>query len=311
MALDALRRAQPPPCEILVVDDGSSDETAEIALSRGARVVPLIQNRGAAAAKNRGGREATGDVILFTDSDIVPPPDAIARVQAALSDRACDGIVGLLDEDIPARNWASQFKNLWMIFTYRRFAGAGRIGLFYTSAAAIRRMRFLDLGGFDEAYTGASIAEDTEFGQRAWGAGLNLILEPRLQVVHLKTYTWSSVLREDFWRARALLLMWLRKRGQPFFTSVPLSYQLAVPTAYLALGLGFAALVLQNALMAGLAGLTLIGFYLLNLPFLRFLQEQRGLWFAIRAGAFLPLDALVVGTGMARASVDWVRGHKY
>lgn len=304
----------PPPhssLELIVVDDGSTDDTAQIARAEGARVLRLEKNIGAAAAKNCGAQSAVGDILFFTDADIVPPRDALECIRAAFHADALDGIVGLLDENIPHANWASQYKNLWMNFTYARFAGMERIGLFYTSVAAMRRAVFLQLGGFDENYRGASIAEDTEFGQRAWGQGARIRLVPELRVTHLKAYTPGGVLREDYKRARALTLMRLRKRGAPFFTSVPMFYQLAVPTIYLTVILVLAALALQNLALgiAALAGLCI--FWALNFSLLRFLAQKRGLKFALYSALFLPLDVLVVGLGMFRAFLDFPRGIRY
>lgn len=307
--LDALRAANPPPLEIIVVNDGSADETARLAEAFDARVLSLQENVGAAIAKNRGADIARGDVLLFIDSDIVPPRDVITTLANVFETRARDGVVGLLDENIPHQNWASQYKNLWMNFTYARFANVERIGLFYTSIAAMRRAKFLELGGFDENYRGASIAEDTEFGQRAWGNGANIILEPNLRVVHLKKYAWQSVLREDFKRAYALTLMRLRKRGAPFFTSVPLFYQLAVPTIYLTLFfllLGFFMPILFLATVAGI-----LGFYVLNASLLAFLARKRGIVFALQAALFLPFDVFIVGLGMLNAFFNFARGRRY
>lgn len=309
--LAALQNALPPPLEVIVVDDGSADETAPLAARAGARVIRLEKNIGAAAAKNRGAENARGDILFFTDSDIVPPRNAIVLIEHALQNKNAHGVVGLLDEKIPYDNWASQFKNLWMNFTYARFIGMERIGLFYTSAAAIRRDVFLQLGGFDENYRGASIAEDTEFGQRAWGQGAGIQLEPKLRVVHLKAYTLQNVLREDYRRARALTLMRFRKHGAPFFTSVPFFYQLAVPTIYLTVSGALAALVLQNPFpgIAALAGILV--FFALNFSLVRFLVQQRGILFALRSALFLPLDVFVVGLGMLCALFDFVRGERY
>lgn len=309
--LKALCAADPPPLEIIVVDDGSTDETARIAESSGARVFALETNLGAASAKNRGARLARGDILLFTDADILVPRDVIAQLRGDFEARKCDGIVGLLDPDIPHANWASQFKNLWMNFTYARFANVGRIGLFYTSIAAMRRATFLALGGFDEMYRGASIAEDTEFGQRAWGRGIPILLAPGLRVTHLKAYSVKSVLREDFKRASALTLMRLRKRGEPFFTSVPLFYQLAVPTIYLAFLFFIGALVLQNPLVSLLGLSSLAVFYLLNLSLLAFLFRARSIGFVLQAACFLPFDVFVVGLGMLSAFVNFARGIRY
>lgn len=310
-ALGALASAQPAPSEIIVVDDGSTDETNSLAESFGVHVLHLGKNLGAAAAKNRGANLATGEILFFTDCDVIVPCDVVARLGASFAGTACDGVVGLLDENIPLPDFASQFKNLWMNYTYARLAGLSRLGLFYTSAAAIRRQVFLNTGGFDENYRGASIAEDTEFGQRAWGAGVAITLDPALRVVHLKQYTIALVLREDFRRARALTLMRLRKRGQPFFTSVPIFYQLAVPTLYLAIICIFITLGFQNITWLGLTLIALVVFYALNLPLIRFLSAKRGLPFALKSALFLPLDVFVVGLGMLSALYHFARGTQY
>jgi GT2 family glycosyltransferase len=303
--------AQPPPLEIILVDDGSIDGTAKIAKPFGVKVLSLGKNAGAAAAKNRGAAAARGDILFFTDADIVMPTNAPALLQRAFARREVDGVVGLLDEKIPYSNWASQFKNLWMNFTYARFAGADRIGLFYTSVAAMRREVFLELRGFDENYRGASIAEDTEFGQRAWGAGKRIVPEPALRVTHLKKYSVRSVLSEDFKRAYALTLMRLRKRGEPFFTSVPVFYQFAVPTIYLTVLVALAALVwMAGWLWVAAFGLLAV-FYLLNASLLRFMFEKRGFMFALQSAFFLPIDVFVVGLGMLRAFFDFARGRRY
>lgn len=309
--LTALCTAQPAPLEIIVVDDGSTDDTARIAGTFGVRVISLEKNLGAAGAKNRGAESARGDVLLFTDADIVVPRDVIGQVQMAFERGGSEGVVGLLDQNIPHANWASQFKNLWMNFTYARFVNVQRIGLFYTSIAAMRRKTFLELGGFDTNYRGASIAEDTEFGQRAWGRGVPISIAPELRVVHLKAYSVGSVLREDFKRAHALTLMRLRKRGEPFFTSVPLFYQLAVPVIYLTALFLVGAVVWQNLLLllGALCGLAV--FYLLNASLLAFMFRARGSGFAIKAALFLPLDVLLVGLGMLNAFVDFARGIRY
>ncbi len=307
--LDALAAACPPPDEVVIVDDGSTDDSAKIAEARGCRVIRIRENIGAAAAKNRGAAAARSEVLLFIDSDIVIPPDILRHLQNAFQIQRVDAIVGVLDQNIPTNDFPSQFKNLWMNYSYTRFSTDRDIGLFYTSIAAMYRECFRAAGGFDEGYRGASIAEDTEFGQRAWGQGIRIRLDPRLAVVHLKHYSLLGVLREDFHRARALMLMRLRKWRSPFFTSVPLSYQLAVPTIYLTL----AALVLTFwwpwASVLALLGLTM--FFLLDASLIRFLYRASGWRMALGAALYLPFDTLVVGMGMLVAVLQLMLGVKY
>lgn len=310
--LQSLRSSSLVPHEIIVVDDASSDDSATIAESQGCRVLRLPENIGAARAKNRGASAATGDWVYFTDDDVIATPQALAQVAEDLQTDGITGVVGVLAGEIPFGNFASNYKNLWMRFTYRRLTGGReRIGVFYTSVAAIRRDTFLQLGGFDENYAGASIAEDTEFGQRAWAAGHTLILDPRVMVTHCKHYTLAQVYRTDFLRARALMLMRLRKWGQAFYTSVPVFYRLAVPVIYGAALFGALAMLFPGVLTV--AGAVVLGalFYALNAPWLGYLTRERGAGFALRAALVQPLDVLAVGAGMAVAVLDFARGLRY
>ncbi len=308
--LESLRASSFPPAEIIVVDDASTDATGDIARRFACRVIRADENIGAARAKNRGAREATGDILFFTDDDVIVARDALARLAENFADARVVGVVGLLDRKIPFDDFASNFKNLWMRFTYERMPRE-RIGLFYTSVAAMRRETFRALGGFDENYRGASIAEDTEFGQRAWAAGHNIVLDPRVGVTHCKHYTPREVLVTDFLRARALMLMRLRKRGHAvrFYTSVPLFYQLAVPMIFAT----FACLALAfiHPIFLVTSAVLLFAVYCSLFTWLAFLARERGLRFALIAALFQPVDLVTVGLGMFKAIMDFVGGRRY
>lgn len=306
--LDSLRKSSFIPYEIIVVDDASSDSTAEIAQHLDCCLIRCAENIGAARAKNRGAEIARGDILFFTDDDVMVARDAMERLAENFADGRVAGVVGLLDAKTPFDDFASNFKNLWMRFTYARLPQEN-IGVFYTSIAAMRREIFSQLGGFDENYRGASIAEDTEFGQRAWGAGYTIVLDARVTATHHKHYTLREVLRTDYLRARALMLMRLRKRGQPFFTSVPLFYQLAVPTMFATLAFLVLALFAPVFLAASL--ILLFTFFFLFLTWFAFLAHERGVGFAFVAALFQPLDVIVVGAGMFAAVIEFARGVRY
>ncbi|MDH5833034.1 glycosyltransferase family 2 protein [Luteimonas kalidii] len=97
--LPRLRAAQ-PDAELIVVDDGSSDDTAAVAAEFGARVLTSPYPMGNGAAIKRGARAATGDVLVFMDADGQHDPGCIEALLSKLAE-GYDMVVG-------SRDWAGQ-----------------------------------------------------------------------------------------------------------------------------------------------------------------------------------------------------------
>jgi glycosyltransferase involved in cell wall biosynthesis len=93
-SLTAIGRSDYDQYEVIVVDDASTDDGVGVASRHACRIVRLEENIGAAAAKNLGAKEARGDIILFTDADIVLQPDTLRLVAENLEDPTVSAVVG-------------------------------------------------------------------------------------------------------------------------------------------------------------------------------------------------------------------------
>ena len=132
-----------PEHEIIVVDDGSTDQTAPIARAAGARVVP-ISKRHIAASRNAGGHAARGDVLFFVDADTRIRPAHISGALDALQSGYSGGSAQIeMEPDIPL--WGHIFFRIFGTLYFANKLGAG--AFLFTS-----RGNFEAVGGFDEQY---------------------------------------------------------------------------------------------------------------------------------------------------------------
>jgi GT2 family glycosyltransferase len=308
--LTRLCNATGPHTEIVLVDDGSTDQSRAIAAGYPVRIVPTAGRVGPAAARNLGARVAEGDVVFFIDSDVMVRPDTITRMAESFRDPEVDGVVGVQAVDMRHRDLVSQYKNIWMRWTYVR--QTGNVPLFYTTAAAIRREAFLRAGGFDQGYANPNV-EDTAFGQKLARLGIRVRVEPELEVEHVKRYSLAGLLRADFMRAVSLARLTLRQRGaeRRNNTSVPTAYVASIPLVGLAallLALG-AATGWMVPLAAGVAALGGVAF--LNREFLAAIRETEG---SGRAAAVVPLlwlELFVAGVGGVVGVITYALGRRY
>ncbi|MDI6785211.1 MAG: glycosyltransferase family 2 protein [bacterium] len=298
--------------EVILIDDCSTDNSLEIANNFPCKIVKLSQKSGAAAARNKGAETAQGEIIFFIDSDIIITPNALSIINENFSNLEISGVVGLLSAKLRFKNFASQYKNLWMHYTYKILPDF--VGVSYTSITAFRRNIFLELGGFDKCYKDANV-EDTEFGQRFLTKNYKIYSDKRLEAEHIKHYTLNQVLMLDFKRSYELTMMFLRnffkKEKQINYTSVPYTFMLSILFAYLSLLFFSFNLFCPNGLLIFGFMFSLLTTIFLNAKYLSYLNKINKFTFMLQSALFIPLDAIISGSGIIIASIRFVFGTRY
>jgi glycosyltransferase involved in cell wall biosynthesis len=198
-SLSSLRSQDwPKDClEIVYVDDASTDKSAEIASEWADCVVRLsgLPN-GPAGARNAGVRESSGQIVIFVDADVLAPPGTIrALVGPLMEDDKLDAVFGSYDSEPLYPTLVSQYRNLLHHFVHQ--TSRQNAATFWAGCGAIRKRSFEMAGGFDaERYRGAMI-EDIELGHRMRALGMQIRLQPSIQVKHLKQWTLLGMVRAD------------------------------------------------------------------------------------------------------------------
>jgi GT2 family glycosyltransferase len=188
----AIEGATAPPEEVVVVNGPS--------------------HAGPAEARNAGAARASGDVLVFVDADVLVHRDAFARIRAAFdADAGLSGVFGSYDDEPAHDSTVSAFRNLLHHHVHQTSPGPAQT--FWAGLGAIRRDAFMDIGGFDSAYTVPSV-EDVELGLRLTDAGHRIQLAPDIQGKHLKGWSLPGMIRCDVLHRAVPWLTLLLRRGR-------------------------------------------------------------------------------------------------
>ena len=195
---------EPLEVEVIVVDDGSTDDTAKIAESAGATVIRQ-ENAGPAVARNRGWESATGQIICFTDSDCIPLPGWLENLLDGFIEEQVGAVAGSY-EIANSSSWLAQWVHREIMERHRRMPS--HVRAFGSYNVAIPRYVLEATGGFDPAYRQAS-GEDNDLSYRIIKEGWCIAFRPQAVVAHYHPEkVWKYLLeqyRHGFWRAKLYL----------------------------------------------------------------------------------------------------------
>lgn len=225
--LASIYRSQWPLRECIVVDDASTDgAAAELAGQFGARLLRQERQRGPAAARNVGAAAAAGDILFFTDADVVLHGDTIEQAVTVLDrEPAIAAVFGSYDDSPADPSLLSRYRNLYHHWNHQQ--GSREASTFWTGCGAVRREIFLGLGGFSETFARPSI-EDIEFGYRLRAAGQRIRLLKSMQCTHLKRWRLGNMVHTDlFLRGVPWVALLQRHRDTPRDLNLGLAARLA------------------------------------------------------------------------------------
>lgn len=293
----------PATLDVIVVDDGSRDESLAIARRFGCRTLPLPESRGPAAARNAGAERARGERLVFVDADVLVAPDTIGRLMSALETTPV--VFATYAPEPRSRNLATRLYHALSVKSLQETDEKTPVA--YSYCLAIQRGVFLEAGGFDTRFTRAGF-EDAELGWRLAQRGHLAAHLKDVPVVHAVRYDALGLLRAYFRKSRDLAHVVLRqhrmslgnqgwtRKGNWLTWAAAWSVLGLVPVALLRpwpWGLVWvAAVVFFVARAAGALGA-------LSRPRLRDVVPGLGLYLAAH---------VVATAGMAAGAVDWLGG---
>jgi len=194
--LIALQEQDYPDYEVIVIDDGSTDKTAEII----AQEFPQVryfrqQNQGPAVARNYGIQEAIGEIIAFTDDDCLPPKDWLTRLADGYKRYpyvvGVGGILQATQETINSNIFARyEYYNTTQLYEAKdkEVVGGFECPAGGTANMSYLRQTLLDVNGFDENFPVAA-GEDADIKLRICNKGYKLLYLP-IVVIHKQEYNW-------------------------------------------------------------------------------------------------------------------------
>ena len=219
--------------EVVVCDDGSTDETVSIIERFPQAKLIRQQHGGAAAARNAGAAAATGEILFFIDADCLLQPDAVRNAA-----RSMDGVDpltvvgGTYTLEAPGENFFGQFQSAFIHHSETKYVGAP--DYIASHALVMRNETFRATGGFPERFM--PIIEDVEYAHRLRRTGHNLVMDPSILVRHVFHFTLWRSLRNAFKKSR----FWTRyslHNKDVLTDSGTASFELKTATAVLGLSL--------------------------------------------------------------------------
>lgn len=286
-----------PPFEVIVVDDGSTDRSVEIARGFPCRLIESPVNGGASAARNLGAAASRGDILFFLDSDVALAPDALANtVEIFAADPSCGCVHGIYDttplyDDGPVEVYRILHNHYW------RKRSLGRVPVAVFALGALRREVFERVGDFEVKVRGM---EDVEYSSRL-AAQAGIVLTDRVVGYHDDEDRLPRLLRKQFRYSQMLVPLAAAEPRGGGLRSSRLTDVVAATLTVATIPLG-----LLSPWLLAVPALFFLLFAVADPGLSRFVLRERGPRFLFFFTAVHFLVRLALAVGAAVGALRWV-----
>ncbi|MFC7387239.1 glycosyltransferase family 2 protein [Sphaerisporangium rhizosphaerae] len=300
LCLRALQEQTYRPIELIVVDDGSTDDSVEVARRLGVRVVRTERNMGVAGARNLGVAHATGEILVFVDSDVAAYPDSVEVAVRMLDGDAGLGAVCSIHDPEPLIRDSLVEEYRALQYYYWTVSSEGPISFLFPALVAMPRRVYDEIGPFN---TELRETEEVDYGHRLTQR-YEMVLTTAVRSRHDHDDKLFKLLRKLYRRGRARVPLYAQRRrfARGFETGSRAGGSLAALAALAAVPVA----VLLGPAGAALPALALAVSLLADLGMYRFVLRRRGPWFLLYFGAVHFLVNVTIAAGVAAGVVRWL-----
>ncbi|MBI4708523.1 MAG: glycosyltransferase family 2 protein [Candidatus Omnitrophica bacterium] len=307
-------------CEVIVVDDCSTDNTVEIIKDSPSKVIRFDKHLGVSTARNTGAKQCSGGIILFLDSDVIFIEDGLKELNESFEKYPdTDVIQGVYTKDTTFQNPSALSRNYYKYYQTSKITGDYISGI-NSCCFAIKKKVFESVKGFDPAW---ERVEDVELGWRLVKNGYKILLNKRLQVKHNKYYSFIGLLKADFKKVYAKMKLLLStyfqrdasRKGEKQ-AQAKITFSLNKMKDMLA---EFSSVFLSGLIIMEIIGLAISRnfffyylipvsaaiFILLNLNFLILIKRDKGLMVTIKCLFVYYFEMLIAQFAILKAIYDY------